>query len=226
MTGPGRSPPRSKKESSDASDDTTPPVEDEPIGSVDETEPPARPRPTPAETKAAARAEARAAARRRRQEVKDAARRAKADDRIVEAPREPKVGLLQRRRRARRESQVAAGERTAPTASTASTRSSSTSSRRLGLLVAGLIGAAGLLCSVVLALGALLVALGVGDDNSAFAQISSICDVLVGPLRDVFSFTGANADLKESLVAWGTGSIGYLVVGMFVQSFLRARFDD
>ncbi|WP_456697147.1 hypothetical protein [Aeromicrobium sp. P5_D10] len=147
------------------------------------------------------------------------------DDHIVEPPREPKLDRADRRRQAKaervqakQEARVIAGERDAKT--------SGRGGKRFGLFLAGLLGAVGLVCSVILALGALLVALGATEGNSAYDLTSSICDVLVGPLRDVFSFTGANARNKESLVAWGAGSIGYLLVGIFVQSFLRARFDD
>jgi len=45
-------------------------------------------------------------------------------------------------------------------------------------------------------------------------------------LRDVVSFSGANADVKEALVAWGAGAIAYLVVGVVAQSLLRAAVED
>lgn len=151
--------------------------------------------------------------------------RAVKDDHIVEPPREPKLDRADRRRRAKaeraqakQEGRIAAGERDG--------RSSARGGKRVGLFLAGLLGAVGLICSVILALGALLVALGATDGNSLYDFTSSICDVLVGPLRDVFSFSGTNAEMKESLVAWGAGSIGYLLVGILVQSFLRARFED
>lgn len=151
--------------------------------------------------------------------------RAVKDDHIVEPPREPKLDRADRRRRAKeeraqakQEARITAGERDG--------KSSTRGGKRLGLFLAGLLGAVGLICSVILALGALLVALGATDGNSLYDFTSSICDVLVGPLRDVFSFSGTNAEMKESLVAWGAGSIGYLLVGILVQSFLRARFED
>lgn len=202
MTSLRHSPPRSKKESSDANDQ-------------------------PAAIEKPAVESARDAARRERAEVKRAAlearkqavqakraRRAIESDRIVEAPREPKVGFAERRRQAKVEKQGRAQAEPVP------------GGKRWGLVLAGLVGAVGLLCSIVLALGALLVALGAQDGNSVYDIVAPICDALVGPIRDLFSFTGANAEVKESLVAWGSGSIGYLVVGLFAQSFLRARFDD
>jgi hypothetical protein len=99
------------------------------------------------------------------------------------------------------------------------------SRRGIVSLLAGLLGAVGLVCSVVLAVGALLVALG-ADDGTFYDAVSRTCDVLVGPLGDAFTFSGANAAMKESLVAWGAGSIGYLVVGVMAQSLLRSTVDD
>ncbi|MRJ76784.1 hypothetical protein GEV29_09570 [Aeromicrobium sp. SMF47] len=156
---------------------------------------------------------ARAQARRERAEVKEAtrrereARRAATRDHIVEAPREPRKGLLERLRRERG-------------------RDGGTAGRRAVSLLAGAVGAVGLLCSFVLAVGALLVALGAGEGSSAYDTVTSVCDLLIGPLRDVFSFSGKDAEVKESLVAWGAGSMAYLVIGVLAQSLLRARLQD
>ncbi len=76
---------------------------------------------------------------------------------------------------------------------------------------------------MILAIGALFIALDAGQDSSLFVHLSDLCDSLVGPLKDVFHFTGVNADKKESLVGWGLGSMGYLLVGRFLQSVLQAR---
>ena len=88
-----------------------------------------------------------------------------------------------------------------------------------------MLGAAGLACSLVLASGALLVALD-ATGTSVYDTLSGVCDVLVGPARDAFSFTGKDADMKESLAAWGAGAIVYLVVGTVAQSLLRSAIDD
>lgn len=92
-------------------------------------------------------------------------------------------------------------------------------------LAAGVIGAIGLLLSVILAIGALLVALDFAQSSSIFAHFASLCDALVGPLKDVFKFSGINATKKQSLVGWGLGSMGYLLVGRFLQSVLQSRAD-
>jgi hypothetical protein len=165
-------------------------------------------------------------ARRERAGAKEAARRAKAadrtakDDHIVEPPREPKPSMGQRVRAAVPH-RSPAGAETAP----ASERAGRPRGRRLISLLAGIVGAVGLVCSVILALGALLVALG-ADGSGVYDLVSGICDSLVGPLRDIVSFSGTNADLKEKLVAWGGGAIIYLMVGLVAQSLLRSAADD
>jgi hypothetical protein len=194
VTSPGRSPPRSKKESSDAS---------EPAAASVRTE----------------QREARDRARRERAESRAAAKEAKVADRakkrdhIVEPPREPKPSLGQRLRGAGRSGAAGPGTRRRP------------GGKRVLSVLAGLVGAIGLLCSVVLALGALLAALD-RDSGQLYDTVSGICDVLIGPLRDVISFSGSNARTKETLVAWGAGSVAYLVVGLVAQSLLRPASDD
>jgi hypothetical protein len=142
--------------------------------------------------------------------------RAAEDDGIVEPPREPKVPLARRLR--------SLGARRSTVDSTGRRGGSRRGVKRLVSAIAGLVGAIGLICSVVLAFGALLVALD-ATDGSVYDSVSGVCDVLVGPLRDAFSFSGSNAEMKEALVAWGAGAIAYLVVGVVAQSLLRSTVD-
>ena len=93
-------------------------------------------------------------------------------------------------------------------------------------MLAVTIGIVGLTCSLILAVGAFMAALGTTNSNGAYDTLSSVCDVLVGPLRNVFSFSGTNAEMKEAVVSWGGGSMIYVLVGMFAQSYLRSRADD
>lgn len=171
-----------------------------------------------------AKQDAKDAVRRERARAKAAAQQAKAvdraakHDRIVEAPREPRTSLAQRL--GGRSPKRPGGGVDAARGSQGRGRG-----RRVLSVLAGVIGAVGLICSVILAFGALLVALD-ADGGTVYDVVSGICDVLVGPLRDVFSFSGANADIKESLVAWGAGSITYLVAGIALQSMLRSAADD
>ncbi|MFC5678133.1 hypothetical protein [Aeromicrobium endophyticum] len=142
-------------------------------------------------------------------------RRPRRRDRIVEAPRGPKTPLSQRLRSLGRSKDTEGRPQRGPGAGR----------KRIVSVLAGLVGAVGLLCSVVLAFGALLVALD-ATGSGVYDSVASLCDVLVGPLRDAVSFTGTKADMKESLVAWGAGAIVYLVVGIVAQSLLRSTVDD
>lgn len=99
---------------------------------------------------------------------------------------------------------------------------SSRNAGRLSLL-AGIIGGAGLILSVILAVGALFIALDAAQGSAFFGYLSDLCDALVGPLKDVFTFSGDNADKKQALVGWGLGSMGYLLVGRFIQSVLQSK---
>ena len=97
---------------------------------------------------------------------------------------------------------------------------------RFWAIAAGVAGAIGLVSSMILATGALFFALDAGQGSTLFTHLSDVCDGLVGPLKDVFSFSGINANKKEALVAWGTGSMAYLLVGRFVQSIFMSRIKD
>ena len=92
-------------------------------------------------------------------------------------------------------------------------------------IVAAVVGAAGLILSVVLAVGAMLAALGT-DSGALYDVVSTICDALTAPLGGIVDFSGSNAAQKEALVAWGLGSIVYLAIGLGAQSLLRSRTDD
>ena len=150
-----------------------------------------------------------------------ASQRPAKDDHIVEPPREPKVPLRERLAKRRTD-----GDNSAKAAAPAKATAPATPrGSRVVSAIAGLIGALGLICSVVLAFGALLVALD-ETGSGIYDTVSSVCDALVGPARDIVSFSGSNAAMKEALVAWGAGAIVYLVVGIAAQTILRSRIDD
>ncbi|MFZ0140862.1 MAG: hypothetical protein WAL70_07225 [Aeromicrobium sp.] len=98
--------------------------------------------------------------------------------------------------------------------------------RAPAILVAGVIGALGLIFSVVLAVGALTVAIGAGEGNSIYDPLSTVCDALVGPLKNAFSFTGPNAASREEFLGWGAGSLIYLAVSFAGQAAHRAATRD
>jgi hypothetical protein len=91
--------------------------------------------------------------------------------------------------------------------------------------VAGVIGLIALAVSVLLAVSALAVALGV-DSGGVYNALKAIADTLVGPLKSAFDFSGSNAERKEHFLAWGAGSLGYLIVSFIGQAVQRANSDD
>jgi hypothetical protein len=91
--------------------------------------------------------------------------------------------------------------------------------------VAGVVGLIALAISVLLAVSALAVALGV-DSGGVYNALQAIADTLVGPLKSAFDFSGSNAERKEHFLAWGAGSLGYLVISFIGQAVQRANSDD
>lgn len=95
---------------------------------------------------------------------------------------------------------------------------------RLALAIV-VVGALGLLCSVVLAIGALLAAVEAGTGNPWVGAVSRTSDVLVGPLDGLVTFSGDNAQSKADLVTRGIASMVYLAIGLMVPSLLRRSED-
>ncbi|HUS22054.1 MAG TPA: hypothetical protein VMZ66_08605 [Aeromicrobium sp.] len=88
--------------------------------------------------------------------------------------------------------------------------------------IAGVVGLIALGISVLLAVGALLVALGF-DSGGLYEALRTVANALVGPLKDAFDFSGANAERKEHFLAWGAGSVGYLLISFVGQAVQRAN---
>lgn len=84
------------------------------------------------------------------------------------------------------------------------------------------LGAVGLLLSVILAMGALLAAVE-ANETGLTGVVSSTCDVLVGPLDGLFTFSGSTAEARDDLVARGIASMVYLVIGLGLPSLARGR---
>jgi hypothetical protein len=91
--------------------------------------------------------------------------------------------------------------------------------------IAGIVGLIALGVSVLLAVGALLVALGF-DSGGLYEGLKTVANLLVGPLEGAFDFSGANAERKEHFLAWGAGSIGYLLISFVGQAVQRANDDN
>jgi hypothetical protein len=91
--------------------------------------------------------------------------------------------------------------------------------------IAGIVGLVALAISVLLAVSALTVALGV-DSGGVYGALKAMANTLVGPLNHAFDYSGSNAERKEHFLAWGAGSLGYLVLSFIGQAVQRAKSDD
>jgi len=91
--------------------------------------------------------------------------------------------------------------------------------------IAGVVGLVALGISVLLAVGALLVALGF-DSGGLYEGFRTVANLLVGPLEGAFDFSGTNAERKEHFLAWGAGSIGYLLISFAGQAVQRANDEE
>ncbi|HEY1118218.1 MAG TPA: hypothetical protein VGE43_10975 [Acidimicrobiales bacterium] len=92
--------------------------------------------------------------------------------------------------------------------------------------VAALLWTVCVLLALVLAVGALLVAVeAVNEDNALVRFVLDAADVVdLGVFsRDggVLDFSGANAETKNALFNWGLGAVVYLVVGRLLERLVR-----
>lgn len=85
--------------------------------------------------------------------------------------------------------------------------------------LAGLIWFVAVLCAAVLAIGAVLVALGANPDNVVYQWFTDSGETLAGPLDSLFQFDDPT---KSTLVNWGVAAVGYLVVGKVVARIVSA----
>ncbi len=80
-------------------------------------------------------------------------------------------------------------------------------------------------CALLLALGALCIALGANQGNALVGAIIDGADaVALGVFsRDngIFTFEGADAATKNALANWGLGAIAYLVAGRALARLVR-----
>lgn len=92
--------------------------------------------------------------------------------------------------------------------------------------VAALLWTVCVLLALVLAVGALLVAVeAVNEDNALVRFVLDAADAVdLGVFsRDggVLDFSGANAETKNALFNWGLGAVVYLVVGRLLERLVR-----
>ncbi len=90
--------------------------------------------------------------------------------------------------------------------------------------IASVVWLIAVLCAVVLAVGALLTALGdnTNDGNPIVAFIHDTARTLDGPFGSIFSFDGKDGRTKEILVNWGLAALTYLVAGRILDRIIRA----
>ena len=95
----------------------------------------------------------------------------------------------------------------------------------LRVRIAQLVWLVCVLCALVLALGALLVALNANADNALVQFIkdaASVVDLGVFDRGDgVLKFDGDNASTKNALVNWGLAAIAWLIVGRILDRIIR-----
>jgi hypothetical protein len=76
-------------------------------------------------------------------------------------------------------------------------------------------------CAMVLAAGALLVALEANRSNDIVQWVLDAAGSLDGPFWKVFEFEGPDAAVKEHLVNWGLAAVAYLVAGRILDRIIR-----
>ena len=93
------------------------------------------------------------------------------------------------------------------------------------LRLAQLIWIAAALCALVLAVGALLIALDANRDNALVKLVLDTANVLdlevFSRHNGIFTFDGGDAATKNALANWGLGAIAYLVVGRLLERVVR-----
>jgi len=112
----------------------------------------------------------------------------------------------------------------APEAS-ATTKSGRPDAAAVRTRLAAVIWTLAVVCALVLAVAALLVALRANEGNAAVGFVLDAADVLdlgiFGRENGIFAFTGADAEVRNALVNWGLGAVAYLVVGKLLDRILH-----
>jgi hypothetical protein len=91
--------------------------------------------------------------------------------------------------------------------------------------VAQLVWLVAVVCALLLAVGALLVALGANEQNALVEMVLAGADAVdLGVFareNGIKEFRGENAEVKNALFNWGLGAIAYLVVGRILDRLIR-----
>jgi hypothetical protein len=87
--------------------------------------------------------------------------------------------------------------------------------------VAAIVWILTVVAAVILAAGALLIALDANPNNDLVDRVVTWAGDLDGPFNNMFTFDGDNAATKEALVNWGLAAVAWLVGGKIVSSIIR-----
>lgn len=82
--------------------------------------------------------------------------------------------------------------------------------------------------ALALALGAFLAAAheNVSQDNGVVKFVFDVAEAIDGPFgrhNGIFSFHGANAEIKNAVVNWGIAALVYLAIGRYLQRVLAPK---
>jgi len=98
---------------------------------------------------------------------------------------------------------------------------------RIRTIVAQVIWTIAVIAALVLALGALLVAVKANQSNSLVKFVLHVADGVDLGLFDrdngIKQFTGSNAGIKNALFNWGIGALAWLIVGRIIDRIVRPR---
>jgi hypothetical protein len=87
--------------------------------------------------------------------------------------------------------------------------------------LAALVWIVAVVFAVILAAGALLIALEANRSNDLVENVLDWAGGLDGPFRDLFTFDGDNAIKKTVLVNWGLAALAWLIGGRIVAAIIR-----
>ena len=91
--------------------------------------------------------------------------------------------------------------------------------------IASVVWLVAVVCALILAVAALLIALGANQDNAVVKFILDAADTLdlgvFSRTEGIFTFDGKDAATKNALVNWGIAAIAYLVVGKILDRIIR-----
>lgn len=85
--------------------------------------------------------------------------------------------------------------------------------------IASLVWLVAVVCALFLAVGALMVALKMNQDNAIVAFVLDAAEKL--DFGDFKEFTGKDAAVKSALTNWGIAAVIYLVVGKVLDRIIR-----